>query len=177
MGDASSLPALTPTVDLEGGGSPIQGDPLQFMQQKARENIDLVNKNLITKDEEKLEFKREVLKRLKTNIQKFNEIEAKFTAQKKQEEVVESEVEGSGEKDPFADIFGGGGQADEATQEKMAIAQEFASTLKIFKADFLKKIRIKREAEAKVHEEKEMAKILGQLEDVNRENNTGNKAN
>ncbi len=171
MGDTSGLPGLTPTVDLSGG-APIQGDPLEFMQQKARTSIDVVNKNTITKDEEKLEFKREVLKRLKASIDKFKEIEAKYAAQEEEELVTEGEDAESDEesKDPFADIFGGDTTSDEATQEKTAIAQAFASDLKIYKTDFLRKIRVKRESEAKIQEEKKLVEILGQLENVNKEN-------
>jgi hypothetical protein len=148
------------------------------MQGKARESIELVNQNTITKDEEKLEFKKEVLKRLKTSINKFKEIDAKYAAQ--EEKVSSDEEEGEAKQsneDPFADIFGSDeGAQDPATQEKTAIAQTFTSDLKIYKTDFLKKIRIKRESEAKIQEEKKLTEILGKLESATKENESGDKA-
>jgi hypothetical protein len=161
MADVSGLPSLAPTVDL-GGGPQIEGDSLEAMRKAARTNINLVNKNTIVKKEEKLAFKREVLKRLKNNMGKFDAIDKKYAAQKATEPVIEEE-ETPEEEDPFADIFGSEAPTDESVQEKMTIAQQFISNLKLYKTEFLKQIRLKREQAAKKQEEKKMEEILAQL--------------
>lgn len=172
--EGSGLPSLPTTVDL-GGPPPIEGDPLAFMQKVAREAIEMVNKNKIVNPKEKLEFKQHLLKLLKENIIKFKKIDKKAAAEAaaeaeaaKAKAVPEEEEEEltTEEKDPFADIFGeeeGGEEVDAATQEKTTIAQKFVSNIKIYKEQFLKKVRISREKEEKITEEKKMEEILAQL--------------
>lgn len=168
MGDESGLPGLSQTVDL-GGGPKIEGNPLEFIRQKARENIALVNKNKITSEEEKLAFKREVLKRLQVVITEFEEIDKKYAAQKAAEPSTESGEESAeggekaAEEDPFADIFGPDVPVDESAEEKMPIAQKFVSNLKMYKVEFLKQVRVQREQSAKQQDAKKMEEILAQL--------------
>jgi hypothetical protein len=168
MAEATGLPSLPQTVGLAGGGE-IQGDPLEYMRAKAREYIEIVNKNPITKENEKVEFKKYVLKKLQTNIDKFEEIDNKYAqTQKEEEEKLAGEDEAaSEEEDPFADIFGSEEQEpDEAMQEKIKLAQGFDDHIDLYKTKFLKKIRVRREKEAKQVEEKKMEQILKKLENV-----------
>ncbi|MFC1810807.1 hypothetical protein ACFLZH_04875 [Patescibacteria group bacterium] len=166
MGDTGNIPSLPSTVDLEGGAAP-EGDPLELMQKTAREAIDSVNKNAIADDAQKLSFKKSVLKKLKTNVTAFEEIDKKFEA-KKAEEAATTEGEAKEEEeDPFADIFGDeGAEQDESTQEKMKIAQGFVSEIKMYKEKFLKDIRIKKEVIQKQSDEKELENLLGKLNNV-----------
>lgn len=158
---AANLPSLPPTVNFGGTAAGVQGDPLEYMRKQAREHIEIVNKNLITKENEKVEFKKYVLRKLKENIAKFEEIDKKYT-EKKADEQEEKE-----EDDPFAGIFGSDtSKPDEATQEKMKIAGEFESHLKLYRTEYLKKVRIRREKEAKKEEEAKMEQILSKLENV-----------
>ena len=157
------MPGLPSTVDL-GGGPQVEGDPLEFMQKHAREAIESINKNVICNDNEKIEFKKYVLKKLKQNKTKFDEIDAKNAAAKAEENKA-NEGKEEAEEDPFADIFGdaGGAEADPSAQEKMQIASKFASEIKMFKEKFIKKVRVKKEQMAQKEDEKKMEDILGQL--------------
>jgi hypothetical protein len=162
----ADLPGLPSTVDLGGAGPQVEGDPLEFMQKHAREAIDSIKKNVICNENEKVEFKKYVLKKLKNNITKFNEIDKKNAVAKAEEEkAAEGEEGAEAEEDPFADIFGdsGGAEADPSTQEKMTIASKFASEIKMFKEKFIKKVRVKKEQMAQKEDEKKMEDILGQL--------------
>lgn len=161
----ADMPGLPSTVDLGGAGPQVEGDPLEFMQKHAREVIDAIKKNAICNDNEKIEFKKYVLKKLKTNITKFNEIDKKNAAIKAEEDQANDGEEV--EEDPFADIFGDSeAEADPSTQEKMNIASKFASEIKMFKEKFLKKVRIKKEQMAQKEDEKKMEDILGQLNQI-----------
>ncbi len=165
MADSTSLPSLPSTVDLAGGPA-VQGDPLEIMQTSAREAIDSVSKNTLPNEEEKIEFKKYVLKKLQENIKKFEELDAQ-AAQKAQEEAAKAEAEGPKEEDPFADIFKEeSAEQDETTQEKMKIAQQFISTIKMMKEKFLKQIRVKREKQQAEADETKMEEILGKLNEI-----------
>lgn len=157
------MPGLPSTVDLTGGAQ-VEGDPLEFMQKHAREVIGAIAKNAICNDNEKVEFKKYILKKLKTNITKFEELDKKNAAQKAEEEKAQGDEAVEAEEDPFADIFGDTeAAADPSTQEKMTIASTFATEIKLFKEKFLKKIRLKKEQIAQKEDEKKMEDILGQL--------------
>ena len=171
MADVTGLPSMPTTVNLGEGAAP-QGDPLELMQGTAREAINSVSKNILPNDKEKLEFKKYVLKKLKKNIDKFNELDAKV-AKKAEEETTKADEESDSkgdkkEEDPFADIFDeeGDDKPDETTQEKAKIAQEFVSGLKMSKEKFLKEVRIKREKQQAKVDEKNMEEILGKLDEV-----------
>jgi hypothetical protein len=164
MADTTNLPEMTQTVDL-GGGAQIEGDPLEFMRQVARENIESVNNNPIVVQKDKIEFKKYVLSKLKIQITKFEEIDKRIEEEKAAKEE-ESEGEET-EEDAFADIFADeSGENDESMQEKMTIAQKFASDIKIYKTKFLKDIRISREQAEQKKEEKKLKAILEQLNNV-----------
>lgn len=162
----ANLPTLPSTVDL-GGAPQIEGDPLEFMQKIARETIDSVNKNAIVNDAGRIEFKKMVLKKLKSNIDLFTEIDQKYAAQKEEKVKAEGE-EGAAEEDPFADIFGDSAAAetDESTKEKMEIAGTFASEVKLYKEKFLRNARINKEQKQLQNDEKKMEQILGQLDNM-----------
>ena len=165
MADVTGLPSMPTTVNLDGGDL-LQGDPLELMRAEARKSIDSVNKNALPNEKEKIEFKKYVLKKLQGNIKKFEEIDADASAQKQdnQNDVGEGE---SQEEDPFADIFNEEeAGADETMQEKMKVAQEFISDLKIAKEKFLKEVRIKREKEQAQKDENKLKEILGKLNEV-----------
>lgn len=165
----ADLPSLPSTVDLGGAGPQVEGDPLEFMQKHARDVIASVKKNAICSDNEKMEFKKYILKKLKQNIDKFAEIDKKNAAVKAEEKAAaasdgEAEQE---EEDPFADIFGDSeAESDPSVQEKMSIASKFASEVKLFKEKYIKKVRIKKEQRAQKEDEKTMEDILGQLNQI-----------
>jgi len=166
MTDTSGLPSMPTTVDLAGAGD-LQGDPLELMRKTARETIKSVNRNALPNEKEKVEFKKYVLKKLKTNIDQFDKLDFQV-AEKTEKEVADGESKGEkAEEDPFADIFNDEeGEQDETTQEKMKIAQTFISDLKITKEKFLKKVRIKREKQQQKADESKMEEILGKLDKV-----------
>lgn len=165
----ADIPGLPSTVDLGGAGPQVEGDPLEFMQKHARDIIASVNKNAICSENEKIEFKKYILKKLKTNIDKFTEIDEKNAAAKVDEtaEVTEGSEAPAEEEDPFADIFGDTeAENDPSVQEKMTIASGFASEIKLFKEKFLKKVRVKKEQLSHKEDEKKMEDILGQLNQI-----------
>jgi len=167
MADTTGLPSMPSTVDLGEGEAP-QGDPLEVMRSAARKNIESVSKNSLPNEKEKIEFKKYVLKKLKQNITKFDELDAQ-AAEKAEENVEEDseEKEEKTEEDPFADIFGEEeGEQDEIMQEKMKIAQTFVSDIKITKEKFLKEVRIKREKQQAEMDANKMQEILGKLDEV-----------
>lgn len=166
MADTTSLPSLPSTVDLTGGAT-LQGDPLEIMRNSAREAIDSVDKNALSNDNEKIEFKKYVLKKLQDNIKKFGELDVQ-AAKKAQEEAEKKEAEGvKPEEDPFADIFKTDEEKqDETTREKIAIAQGFISDLNRTREKFLKQVRVKREKQAQKTDENKMEEILGKLNEV-----------
>lgn len=163
----ADLPGLPSTVDLGGAGPQVEGDPFEFMQQNAREAIEAINKNAICNDNEKVEFKKYVLKKLKVNKEKFDEIDKKNAAAKAEEDKSKEGEEGAEEEDPFADIFGDTASEDDPSiQEKMTIASKFVSEIKMFKEKFLKKVRIKKEQMEQKEDEKRMEDILGKLNQI-----------
>lgn len=168
MPDETNLPGLPATVDLGAPAATIEGDPLAFMQTAAREAIESVSKNAIVDETNKLKFKTKVLSDLKIGIDKMTEIDKKFEAKKAEEEANKPEGEGGEEEDPFADIFGGeeGAAPDESTQEKTKVAGEFVSALKMYKEQFLKKIRVKKESMQKQKDEKALQNLLGKLDTI-----------
>jgi len=166
MADTSQLPTLPQTVGLDS--AQIEGDPLEFIRAKARENIELVENNPVIKDPEKLEFKKYVLEKLEENIKKFDEID-KQAALKKTEEEAKKTAEGgeAKEEDPFADIFKDEPeQADEATQEKQKIASEFALNTKNYREKFLKDLIKVNESHSKKKDEEKLDDILGKLNGI-----------
>ncbi len=168
MAEGSNLPGLPSTVDMGGAGSPIQGDPLEFMQTKAREAIESINNNPIIDGPNKLKFKKKVLKDLKTAIDRMNEIDKKYEAQKvEEEETAGTEGGAPEEEDPFADIFGEETEEpDEATKEKNEIAREFEYNLKMYKENFIREIRIKKEQMQKQKDQKKLQNLLGKLNNI-----------
>lgn len=163
----ADLPGLPSTVDLGGVGPQVEGDPLEFMQKHARDVIASVNKNAICSENEKIEFKKYILKKLKTNIDKFTEIDKKNAAAKADAAAETAEGAAEEEEDPFADIFGESeDEADPSTQEKMTMASKFASEVKMFKEKFLKKVRVKKEQLSHKEDEKKLEDILGQLNQI-----------
>lgn len=164
----ADLPGLPSTVDL-GGGTSIEGDPLEFMQKTAREAIDSVSNNAIVDEANKLAFKKKVLADLKVNIDKMTKIDEQAAAKKAEEDAAKAESgeETAEEEDPFADIFGEEeAPPDETTQEKSKIASAFVSSLKLFKEKFLRDIRIKKETMQKQKDEKELKNLLGKLDTI-----------
>jgi len=167
MGDTTSLPSLPSTVDLTGGAT-LQGDPLEIMRNSAREAIDSVGKNAITKEDEKIEFKKYVLKKLQDNIKKFEELDAQAAKKAQEEEAAKASEESTKkEEDPFADIFKTDEEKqDETTKEKIIIAQGFISDLKRIREKFLKQVRVKREKQEQKTDENKMEEILGKLNEI-----------
>jgi hypothetical protein len=168
MADTAGLPSMPSTADMAGGGEGAQGDPLAIMRGAAKQNIESVNKNSLPNDKEKIEFKKYVLKKLQSNINKFTELDTQ-AAQKAEKEAATAETDEAKteEEDPFADIFGEEeGEQDETNEEKMKIVQEFISDLKITKEKFLKEVRIKREKQQAKTDEKNMKEILGKLDEA-----------
>jgi hypothetical protein len=166
MSDETNLPGLPSTVDLGAPAATIEGDPLAFMQKAARDAIESISKNAIVDEPNKLEFKKRILNNLKVSIDKMTEIDNKFAAKKAEEEANKPEGEAA-EEDPFSDIFGEEGSApDESVQEKTKVAQEFVSNLKLFKEQFLRNIRIKKETMQKQKDEKELENLLGKLNTI-----------
>lgn len=171
MADTAGLPSMPSTVDLAGGTGDVQGDPLEAMREAARQNIESVEHNVLPNENEKIEFKKYVLEKLKNNIDKFTELDKKVAEEKAKENTKEpkdgDEEKGSDEEDPFADIFDEEGEKpDETMQEKMQIAQKFIAGLKITKEKYLKQVRIKREKQQAKADEKNMEEILSKLDEV-----------
>lgn len=165
MANTANLPSLPSTVDLSGAPA-LQGDPLEIMRSSAREMIESISKNILPNENEKIEFKKYILKKLQENIKKFEELDAQ-AAQKAQEEAAKAAEEGSKEEDPFADIFKTDEEKqDETTKEKMKIAQKFVSETKITKEKFLKQVRVKREQQEQKTDETKMEEILGKLNQI-----------
>ena len=166
MGDTTSLPSLPSTVDLTGGAT-LQGDPLEIMRNSAREAIDSVGKNAITKEDEKIEFKKYVLKKLQDNIKKFEELDVQAAKKAQEEEAAKASEGVKTEEDPFADIFKTDEEKqDETTKEKIIIAQDFISDLNRTREKFLKQVRVKREKQEQKTNENKMEEILGKLNEV-----------
>ena len=164
MADTAQLPTLPQTVALEG--TQVEGDPLEFIRAKARENIELVEKNPVIKDPEKLEFKKYVLSSLDKYIKKFKEIDDKYAAQKAEEEAKKSteEKDSAKEEDPFADIFKDDAETpDDSTKEKLKYAAEFALNTKNYREKYLKDLIKANEHKSKQNEEEKLNDILGKL--------------
>jgi hypothetical protein len=164
MADIAQLPTLPQTVALEG--AQLEGDPLEYIRAKARENIETVEKNPVIKEPEKLEFKKYVLSGLDEYIKKFKEIDDKYAAQKAEEEAKKSaeEKDLAKEEDPFADIFKDEpDKPDEATQEKLKLASEFALNTKNYREKYLKDLIKANEHKSKQNEEEKLNDILGKL--------------
>ena len=115
----------------------------------------MIKTNVITTEKDLIAFKREVLTRLKTNIDKFAELDNKSAAKKAEEEAAKADTPEGGaeeaEEDPFAGIFddeeAGGAKTNEFEQEKTKLATEFVAWLKEYKVQFLKDVRLNREKE------------------------------
>ncbi len=166
MPDETNLPGLPSTVDLGAPTATIEGDPLAFMQKTARDAIESISKNAIVDEPNKLNFKKKVLEDLKVGIDAMTEIDKKFEAKKAEEETKKPESDAV-EEDPFSDIFGEEGAApDESVHEKTKIAQDFVSALKMYKEQFLKKIRVKKESMQKQKDEQELQNLLGKLDTI-----------
>ena len=166
MADTSALPSLPTTVDISGAQAQIEGDPIEYMQTHAREHIETIESYPALQDIEKKEFKVEVLKKLKENIQKCGEIDKKYAEQKAEEEKAKEGKEEE-EEDPFADIFkDDAAKPDEATQEKSQIAAQFVVEIKIYKEKFLKTRLKKHENQSIEKENEKLDDILGKLNQV-----------
>ena len=163
MADIAQIPTLPQTVALEG--AQIEGDPLEFIRAKSKENIESVDKNPVAKEQEKIEFKKYVLEKLEENIKIFKEIDDK-AAIKKDEEEKKKKAEGvpADEADPFADIFkDDSAEPDEAMQEKQKLASAFAINLKNYKEKYLKDLIKANEHHSKKNDEAKLDDILGKL--------------
>lgn len=158
--DTGFLPPVTQTVDMGGAGEEVAGDPLELMQEKARNAIDFINKKDIN-DQEKKKFKVQVLKKIKVAIDELNKID------KEKEEAQGAAAEEEAEvEDSLDDLFEDPLEPDEYMQRKMKVAKNFIGELKIFKDKFLKGlIKLKEKAFEKA-EKKAEEDILKQLENM-----------
>ncbi|MBU1446566.1 hypothetical protein KKD70_04880 [Patescibacteria group bacterium] len=173
MAETGNLPSLPTMVSLDENAVPADmGDPLEFMRKVARQYIDAVMLNQIPNENEKIEFKKLVLSKLKINIAKFEEIDVRAAKKAEEKEAAKAAEEASKneeaeDEDPFADIFADdkeNAEPDEFAQEKVKIATQFTKDLKAYKEKFLKDIRINREHASKRAEEEKLENILEQLE-------------
>jgi hypothetical protein len=171
MAEEGNLPSLPITVDVSGNSTPIDmSDPLEFMRQVARKYIDVIGRNQIPNDEEKVEFKKWVLHKLKENISKFKEIDLQAAKKEKEKQAKEAadKIDSEEEEDPFADIFADDEDetSDEFVIEKTKIATKFEKNLKEHKEKFLKSIRVNREKASQKADEENLEDILEQLETI-----------